>query len=145
MLGKPNAGWADLKIGNFTACVSYLTNVPCDLIKAFSDFIQNGVGVASFDCEPYQFDVIFSYTMSGGVLGLVYVVDSDKKLVCENINVIDLAKEFVEDIKRDIDAWATWFGYEDDFAKIDMEFKKKIQTGIESLDKLIVNYAKHAR
>ena len=146
MLEKPNAGWADLKIGNFTATVSSMTNVPCDLIKAFSDFIYKGAGIASFDCEPYQFDLILSYTMGTGVAELVYIVDCEKKIICENIKILDLAKEFIGDIKENIDAWASaWFGYKGDYSKVDPKYKKEILMGIKKLEKLIEQYEKQGR
>ena len=146
MLGKPNAGWAYLKIGNFTANVSSMTNVPCDLIKAFVDFINKGAGIASFDCEPYQFDLVLSYTMGAGVAGLVYIVDCEKKIFCENLKILDLAKEFIVDIKENIDSWASaWFGYKGDYSKIDPKYKREISTGINKLEKLIAQYEKQER
>ena len=41
--------------------------------------------------------------MGTGVAESVYIVDCEKKIICENIKILDLAKEFIEDIKENID------------------------------------------
>lgn len=52
MLAKPSYGWSDLKIGNFTSRVSYLTDVPVDLLKASLASLKYDVPLAaSFDAE----------------------------------------------------------------------------------------------
>lgn len=135
MLKKPNAGWSELSIGQFKREVGNLTDVPCDLIKAFSNFFDYGSGVSSFDCEPYQFDLIFSYTMGVGVAQIAYIADCESEIFCENIKIPDLAKEFIEDIKSNIDAWSKWHGFQDGYSKVDKKYKKKILKGIKRLEK----------
>lgn len=139
MLGKPKNGWAKLKIGTFEKEVSFLTDVPNDLLKAFINFFENGVGVASFECEPYEFDLVFSYTFTGGTRGMVYIVDSEQKLFYEEISVIQLVKEFISDIKTDLVDWSRWNADTSmkGSCKTTEQNKHNILVGIEKLEKLI--------
>lgn len=135
MLGIPKYGWSKFSVGKFEKDVSYLTNVPCDLIKAFLDFFDHGSGIVSFNCEPYQFDLIFSYTIAGGFAQHAYIVDSESDIFCESIKITDLAKEFIEDIKRNIDEWSKWRGFDDGYSSINKKYKKEILKGISLLEK----------
>lgn len=135
MLSKPKNGWAKIKIGTFEREVGCLTAVPNDLLKAFINFFENGAGVASFECEPYEFDLVFSYTFTGGGKGTAYVIDSEQKLIYEGISVIELAKEFVADIKNNLVAWSRW----KPDSPIKSEYKtaeQKKQVLLEDIEKL---------
>lgn len=139
MLSRPENGWAEIQIGTFKKEVSYLTDVPNDLLKAFISFFENGAGVASFECEPYEFDLVFSFTFTGGVKGMAYIMDSEQKLFYEEISVIQLAKEFVSDIKTDLLVWSSWnentsMKRSD---KIKEQKKQDILVGLEKLEKLM--------
>lgn len=49
MISNPEHGWCDFVLGDFYGTPSYITNVPVDLLQAFSDAIHNGCGMAWFN------------------------------------------------------------------------------------------------
>lgn len=62
--------------------------------------------------------------MTCGTKGLAYIVDEDKKLFNEDILVLDLAKNFIDDIKNNIDDWSNW-----DYMLNRMDKKTKVVIG----------------
>ena len=52
----------------------------------------------------------------------------------------DLCEQFIKDIKDNINAWAAWFGFEDDYSKADPKLKKEILKGIKNLEQKLEAY-----
>ena len=130
MLEKLSNGYVKMKIGNFEIRVDLSTNVPCDLMKAFSDFLYYGAGIASMRSDAYQFDLILSYTMDAQKSN-IYMVDNDNKIHYQEYEVADvlkLAKELLVDVKTNIDFW------------ISISNKKDIVKGFKLLEKNIKDY-----
>ena len=125
-----------MKIGKFKKKVSYLTDVPNDLINAFISFFETGTGAASFECEPYEFDLIFSYNFAKGGKAMPYIVSWKRKIYTESVPVTELATEFLTEIKRDLDAWSEW-GYNTTTPEIVKQNKQILTKNIERLEKII--------
>lgn len=131
MLSKPKFGWSELKIGDFVSSVESVTDVPCDILKAYYDFFHFGQGVASFYSSGFQFDLILSYTMDPAN---IYIVDNQGKVYIEKVTLN--ADELIHDIKDNIDVWAEWFG------KYSNSYKELILENVERLEKEIEDYKK---
>ena len=131
MLSKPKFGWSELKIGDFISPVESVTDVPCDILKAYYDFFHFGQGIASFYNGGFQFDLILSYTMDPST---IYIVDNSGKVYIEK-NWLN-AEELIYDIKDNIDAWAEWFGkYSNNYKELILENVKKLETELEDYKK----------
>jgi len=127
MLTKPLHGWTHLNFGNFSERASYLTDVPNDCLDAFIYALQtNNPAVVYFDAERYEFHLIASYYES-------YIIrDREDNKVDTYIiekDVIELAKELVNDIEKYFDDWLNWECYDDsgEYAEVNREvFKEKL-------------------
>lgn len=104
MLSLPKYGWCKLKIGYFTGTPSYVTDVPTDLLTAFVDYYEKGVGAVFFDEEGTEFNLLLSnYTIF-----VVYIDKECKTILYEfpDINIDDLAMELIDDIRSNIYTWS---------------------------------------
>ena len=138
MLSTPQCGWSTMKIGKFKKKVSYLTDVPNDLLHAMINFLETGSGAATFECEPYKFDLILSHNFAKTDAAVPYIVSWKRKIYVENVSVIELAAEVYHDIKTDLDAWSEW-GHETTTPEIVKQNKQIITKNLEHLEKLLAN------
>ena len=127
MLTKPIHGWTNLKISNFSKRASYLTDIPNDCLDAFIHALQtNNPAIVYFDAEGFDFHLVSSYYRS------YIVVDKEDNTVDTYViekDIIELAKELVDDIQKDFDAWLNWECYDEikEYAEINKEkFKEKL-------------------
>lgn len=135
MLSNPKAGWCEIKIGNFKGVPSYLTDVPVDLLTAFINYYKNGIGAAFFDEEGSEFNLL----LSGYSAYIVYVDSENNSTLYDfpNINIDNLAKELIADIKSNIDSWASFCCSS---SYLSCRNKLKLVTLINKLEKLINNH-----
>lgn len=106
MLATPKHGWSQITIGDWSERCSYLDDVPYMLFEAIEAVCRTHCPSAvKFDAEGWEYILVFDdYT--------IYVI-SDK---CDDgyiytsidVKVSDIAKELIEDVRRDIDSWALW-------------------------------------
>ena len=135
MLSTPTAGWCKLTIGDFTGNPSYITDVPTDLLNAFIDYYKKGISAAFFDEEGTDFNLLLSNYS-------IYIVYNDyygKSLLYafHDININDLTKELIIDIKANINAW-THFSTSCD-QELNWESKDRLLTLTNELQELITN------
>lgn len=109
MLSKPKYGWADITIGDWSDRCSYLTDVPFQLLEAMCRSCKNHEPVAAkFDAEGWEYTIIFDW------LETHIITEKDGfELKTVEINRDDLAKELVEDIRANVNEWASWDDYGD--------------------------------
>lgn len=107
MLSTPKAGWCELKIGNFKGTPSYLTDVPVDLLTAFIHYYKKGIGTAFFDEEGSEFNLLLSNYSAY----IIYVDHENKTTLYEfpDVDIDNLAKELISDIKSNVDSWANFY------------------------------------
>lgn len=107
MLSNPKVGWCELEISNFKGTPSYLTNVPVDLLTAFIDYYKKGIGAVFFDEEGSEFNLLLSNYSAY----IIYVDFENKSTLYEfpDIDIDNLAKELITDIKSNIDSWASFY------------------------------------
>lgn len=120
MLDTPQHGWSNISIGSWHDRCSYLDDVPVVLLNTLRQFLNTKLPVVvKFDAEGYEYIIAFDF-------GMVHIIteseDGDSyQLSSQEVNIPALAKELVEDIRRDIDAWANWQDFairtEDDIVK----------------------------
>lgn len=128
MISNPANGWCNFKLGDFEGTPSYLTDVPLDLLDAFLDYYNKGMGMAWFDEEGTEFTLVIN------PYSLFIIAEKEETPVLydfSKINISDLEKELIEDIERDFAEW-TNFTYEDDCALI-LQRENKISQKIKEL------------
>ena len=123
MLGKPDAGWTDIKIGTqYIGTASYLDDVPIDTLDAFLKYYQGAPFQVEYDAEGYHFGL---FTFDGNVFIVDNKSDDDEihtRIVKSETDYFGgyetaekvihvLAKECVNDIREYIDGWVDWFSY----------------------------------
>jgi len=127
MFATPKHGWTNLKFLNFSERASYLTDIPNDCLDAFIYALQtNNPAIVYFDAEGYDFHLISSYYRS-------YIVidkeDNEVKTYIIEKNILELAKELVNDIEKDFDDWLNWECYDDsgEYAEVNRKiFREKL-------------------
>lgn len=113
-----DSGWAKFKIEDYERTVSYLTDIPIEMLE--------NILLAK------EHNVDFTYTFEtedrdGGDFKLIadkyrtYIIE-DGKPQCQldtfDISFEELSKGIIESIKADIKGWSSWNGMDgDDFAK----------------------------
>ena len=122
MLLNPKHGWVTVKIGEWSDRASYLTDVPLDILSALIHSYQTGLPAAiNFDAEGWEYIIVIDHYTTH-IIDYLYRTDEeclssedDKQiLTVVEISKDDLAKEFLEDIESDWDAWVNWMYYDDE-------------------------------
>lgn len=123
MLSTPKHGWSSLKIGQFERSCSYLTDPMLDVADLLGKAIRHENGVAHFDAEGAgTYDLVYSDES----FYIVSRAETTSVIDLDDISLPALVKEFVTEIKQDIEAWADWDGYLDK-AELEAEHPKNLQ------------------
>lgn len=103
MLTRPEHGWSEARIGDHRLRVSYIENVPEMLLMAFIRALSTG-GTAdvTFDAEGWTWRL-----QSDRVTRLTITEDASESYTVP-ISACELAREAVDDFRRDLDAWSGW-------------------------------------
>lgn len=112
MISNPKHGWCDFKIEDdddnmFFGTPSYVTNVPVDLLQAFLDYKTKDQGMACFDEEGTEFTLVLNpHSM--------FIISENEKCNARlykfnKININNLIKELIQDIKNDLIEWSMFY------------------------------------
>lgn len=129
MILNPRHGWCNFDLQDFHGTPSYLTDVPVDILEAFIDFFIKGQGMAWFDEEGTEFTLVLTpYSM-------FIIEEKDKPILHDytKINPKELAKELIDDIKKDMNGWSQFIP--DD--------REEIQAHRDNIRRLISELEKH--
>lgn len=107
MLHDPLHGWATIRIGDFEDVCSYVQDIPVYLWQALNNAVDTwDVSCVSIDAEGYQYIIVFdlceTHIIMNATNGDGFVLKSFQ------IDILDLAREFIADIRRDLPLWAEW-------------------------------------
>ena len=107
MLSKPKYGWSTITIGDWNDRCSYLTDVPFQLLEAMYRSCKNHEpAAAKLDAEGWEYTIVFDWHETH-----IIIEKDDYELKTIKINRDDLAKELIEDIRTNINDWASWIDY----------------------------------
>lgn len=122
MFTKPEHGWTNLQLGDFSQRASYLTDIPNDCLDAFIYALHNNVpAVVYFDAEGWNFHLVSSWYRS------YVIVDKDETTVYAiDKTMFKLAKELINDIENNFDIWLGWDMEEDYVEENKEKFKEKL-------------------
>lgn len=109
MISNPKRGWCDFKLRTFEGTPSYLTDVPIDLLTAFTDYHTNGCGVAWFDEEGTEFSLVIT------PYSLFIIEKNDKPILHDfsEMKIENIEKEIIEDIESDLYGWINFMADDD--------------------------------
>lgn len=110
MLSTPKCGWSNITIGDWSDRCSYLTDVPFQLLEALEQSCREHKPVsAKFDAEGWEYIITFDWWHTHIVSDRApFDEENGFKYYSIEVNRDDLARELVEDIRRDIDGWSNW-------------------------------------
>ena len=130
MLTKPDCGWTNLQIEDFSERAGYMTDIPNNCLDAFIHALQNGnPAVVFFDAEGWDFHLIASYYCS------YIIVDKDNtSLYTVKKTIHELAKELYEDINNNLEDWVNWYLDESDTEEERKEYKEKLLVKLSELN-----------
>ena len=109
MLKTPKYGWSEITIGNWYDRCSYLDDVPYRLLEAVD--YTNRCGRPSsvkFDAEGWEYIIVFDQFETHIIC---YNFKGEYNYYTIEINLKDLIRELLADIRRDLKAWSEW-GYD---------------------------------
>lgn len=124
MISNPVCGWCNFKLGTFKGTPSYLTDVPLDLLDAFLDYHDKGVGVAWFDEEGTEFTLVTTPSS-------LYIIEEKEKLILHDFSemeIEELEKELVSDIENDLEGWVEFICCEEK-----LQYKNEIRRQVAKL------------
>jgi hypothetical protein len=105
MFSKPKHGWTDIKIGDFTGCGSYLTDIPLDFLLSAVNAAENNIPFAMFIDEEGT-DLYITAYHYGVVINRF--ADEVETYHYFDIEFRDFLLEGVNDIVANLDDWL-WF------------------------------------
>lgn len=121
MIGKPQFGWSKITIAGknqtWSDRISYLDDVPFDLLHALIDSCKNHRPVAvKFDAEGYEYIIVFEwvsvYVIYQGS-NIIQCLSKDKtqqtSLVAIDAKRADVATELIADIREATAEWAEFW------------------------------------
>lgn len=135
MFEKPKVGWVKIMIDEFQVTGSYLTDIPCDALRACIYSIENNAPFTLYIDEEGITDFIVSYYNS------TYIIrenDEIENYSCDK-DFRDLIKEIVEDIDRDFSEWIVEFTYLDKNEQKYKEWIKQLEELLNSAKEVINN------
>jgi len=130
MLTKPEDGWSNLQIEDFSERASYMTDIPNECLNVFINALQNNTpAVVFFDAEGWDFHLVASYYCS-----YIIVDKDDAKLFTVKKNIYALAKELYDDINNNLDDWTNWYLDKNDTKEERSEYRKGLETKLSQLN-----------
>ena len=139
MISRPQNGWVDITIGDWTDRASYLTDVELDFLDCLISVFENH-SPACFSCDAEGWE--YTIVVSENNIHIIEEKDSYEYYSYDffdnNILFKDVAKNIYEDIYNNLDAWIVWEPTLDlnDMGTID-EYKEKIENKLDKLRKFL--------
>lgn len=135
MLSKPQFGWTDITIGDWTGKLSYIDDVPVVLLNAFYNVFSNQKPeVVCFDAESMNYWIVFD------LLDTIIITEDENyqySVSRQNVSVEELGMQMWDDIYRELKDWACW-AIDDNNAKDYDERKELLHNKLQQLEDIIL-------
>lgn len=135
MISRPENGWVDITIGDWTDRASYLTDVQIDFLDCLISVLENHTpSCFSCDAEGWEYTIVISENN-------IHIIEEKEDyeyytydFYDNNTGLKDIAKIIYEDINNNMDVWCTWEPCLDlnDMGTIE-EYKEKIENKLSKL------------
>ena len=135
MISKPQNGWVDITIGDWTDRASYLTDVQNDFLDCITKVMTTHLPNCFYcDAEGWEYIIV----ISENAISIIREKDTFDYYTYEfyenNVLLKDVAKTIVNDIESNLNEWRTWEPCLDLNDMGDIENYKNIM--LEKLNKL---------
>jgi hypothetical protein len=134
MLTKPEHGWCNVEIGDFTGWASYIMDVPFNCLNSFISYFTKGKDINSvaiaFDEEGSEFTVVSNYYST------YVIIERDETPVLKYFSDIDikqLANELINDLEMYFNEWVNFECYDEP----NKDREDKLRSGIDTLRILV--------
>ena len=140
MLENPKHGWVNIHLGDFCDRASYLTDVIDDILEALIHVLDTGMPSAVyFDAEGWEWYIVFTWYETF-IIDYPYrtdeeymnSVDDKPELTVIDRRCEDIAKEVLNDFKKDYGEWMHWLPFRSYKLR-----EKELNLKAEKLKKLI--------
>jgi hypothetical protein len=110
MFSKPEYGWTDVTVGDFTCRASYLEDIPVMCMKAFTNALSPYPTPACmlFDAEGWYFYIVSSFNQTFVIEEIENDSIADRRLRKYNVKLTDIAQEVINDIEQYFEEWINW-------------------------------------
>lgn len=136
MFSKPNGGWVDINIGDYTLNGSYLTDIPMDFLDSLIASLKSNLPVSVFIDEEGVENIICAY------FNEVFIIVKNADIV--EYKKIDMdfnlfRKNIINDIEKYLNEWINWNMIDDVevLKNRENELRTKLSIVKESLKKYI--------
>lgn len=107
MLSKPNGGWVDINIGEYTLNASYLTDIPMDFLNSVISSLKNNLPVSIFVDEEGIESLICAFYDE------VFIIAKEENDDLIEYKKIDMdfnlfRKSIIDDIEMNFNDWINW-------------------------------------
>ena len=104
MITNNGHGWGTFKLGEFTGRLSYMEDIPVDLLQAFIDWHDKGSGCAWIDEEGTEFTLVLTpYSMY-----IIVERDGTELVDLSELKIEEIEKELIDDIENDFEGWVNF-------------------------------------
>jgi hypothetical protein len=136
MFSKPDGGWVDINIGDYTLSGSYLTDIPMDFLNSLISSLENNLPISIFIDEEGIEDIICAY------FDEVFIIEKDVNSV--EYKKIDMdfnlfRKDIINGIEMYLNEWIHWSWTHDIevLKNRENELKTKLSIAKENFNKYI--------
>lgn len=137
MLSKPQFGWADITIGDWTGKLSYIDDVPVVLLNAFCNVFSNQKPeVICFDAEGINYWIVFD------LFDTIIITEDENcqySVSRQNVGVRELGMQMWDDITYKLKDWVRW-AIDDNNAKDYEEREELLYNKLQQLREAIYLY-----
>ena len=119
MLGKPDVGWVDIKIGEFLGRGSYLTDIPIDCLNSCVFALSHNAPISFYIDEEGSGFMVVSYYNCTYVLQKDEDSEQKELLFSSDIDFRELAVEILNDIDSNCEECIDWMAYDDEATNLD--------------------------
>ena len=137
MLSKPEYGWCEINICDWKDRASYLTDPHLDLLDAFIElFKSRKPQVVDCDAEGWEYKIVIDFFE-------VHIIESKEgyKYYSFDIGAGYLAKDLINDIEENLDAWCKW-DLNDNSEEYYLKEKERLNSKIKVLNGYLRKYFK---
>lgn len=137
MLSKPQFGWTDITIGDWTGKLSYIDDVPIVLLNAFYNVFSNQKPeVVCFDTEGINYWIVFD------LFDTIIVTEDENRQYSvshQNTGVRNLGMQMWNDIVYEMECWVRW-AIDDNNAKDYEERNELLHSKLKQLKGIMYPY-----